>query len=518
VARRRPAWVEGRSDRLADWAGFAGWVVLAIPAAAAVVGAPATVLTTGGPVTVDALLTAGRTWYVADAMALSVVVPVILRLRPSRLGHLRPRRQALAAGGLLALAAAMSAVAFSVDGPLALSLLPLPLVLLLFRAGSAGLAAGMAVLAPIALVATRAGWGPMAAVSPGDTTGALLACQLFLVGVFTTLVVVAAMGDERQRRAAMDAANADVYRIIATTSGDLITVSESDGYVRYVSPAVDDVLGHPASALAGFGWHELLHEEDHPDVTRVLASVGRDEPHRFTFRMRRGDGTWRWFDARIRQSDGLDGAGAPLVVGTFRDVTDVRDREEGLLARTAELDALARTDPLTGLANRRELDERLAAAWRTSVRRSEPLGLLIVDVDRFKAYNDRHGHLAGDRCLARVAAAVTTAAHRPDDTCGRYGGEEFVVVLPGTDLDGAARVGERVRAAVAARASADDGVGTPVTVSVGAASCRPGDGAHLDRLFAAADTALFAAKDAGRDTVVALATPRPATADDLARR
>jgi two-component system, cell cycle response regulator len=221
------------------------------------------------------------------------------------------------------------------------------------------------------------------------------------------------------------------------------------------------------------------------------------------FRMRRGDGGWRWFEARARRSDGRGPVGDHLVVGAFRDVTDQRNREEGLRSRTAELAALAHTDPLTGLPNRRELDARRAVAWRDAARRRRPLGLLVVDIDLFKAYNDGHGHLAGDRCLARVAAAVAGALVRPADACGRYGGEEFVVLLPGADATTLEEVAERIRLVVAAEPF--ELAGPPrlrlrVTASLGGAT-HPTHAALADELIRTADRALYAAKARGRDRV-----------------
>jgi diguanylate cyclase (GGDEF)-like protein/PAS domain S-box-containing protein len=521
AASRDRAWVEGRSDRVASWMRFAVWVLVIAPAVGAVVGAPVTVLVSGEPWTARALWDTGRLWYVCDALALSVIVPLILRLRPERLASLRDRREATVAGGLVVLVATVAAVVFSSHAPLLLFLVPLPLILMLFRMGFAGLAAGMAVLTPIALLVTRAGGGPMRSIAPDDPAGALIACQLFLISVFGTLVVIAALLDERHRHAAMEAASLDVYRLVATTSGDLIIVAEADGWLRYVSPAVDDLLGLPEAVMLGHGWREILHPEDLPDIEQVLAAIGDGETRPFTFRLRHRDGTWRWFDARARRSDGEGVAGEHLVVGAFRDVTDQHAREADLLARTAELAALAHTDALTGLPNRRALVGRYDVIWRDGVRHDRPVALLVVDIDRFKTYNDRYGHLSGDGCLARVAAAISDALQRPGDVCGRYGGEEFLVLLPDTDLGGAEHVAERVRSDVEALAiSHVEGTGGVVTVSVGASSHRPtaeatggasGEVAGA-ALFEAADAALFHAKSGGRNAVAALPVRPPAIA------
>jgi diguanylate cyclase (GGDEF)-like protein len=162
---------------------------------------------------------------------------------------------------------------------------------------------------------------------------------------------------------------------------------------------------------------------------------------------------------------------------------------------------LAERDGLTGLFNRRHFDQTLRAELLRNAREQRPLSLLLVDVDHFKHFNDTHGHLAGDACLCTVARCVGRCAGRPADVAARFGGEEFAVLLPCTDAPGALRVAEQVRAAVAANA-ADNG--TPVTVSVGAATLWPQAGTRPDEVIAAADGALYAAKAGGRDRVVPL--------------
>jgi diguanylate cyclase (GGDEF)-like protein len=180
----------------------------------------------------------------------------------------------------------------------------------------------------------------------------------------------------------------------------------------------------------------------------------------------------------------------------------VREREEARAAGRA-LWRESRRDGLTGLWNRRHLDEQLEAEWRRALREGTPLAVLLVDVDHFKRFNDRHGHLAGDECLRRVAAAVGAQLRRPGDLAARYGGEELAVLLPGLGATEAREVGEAVRAAVEALAlpHADSEAGPFVTVSVGAAAHLPRPGGSVAQLVSAADAALYEAKRAGRNRV-----------------
>ncbi|MGB6056440.1 MAG: sensor domain-containing diguanylate cyclase [Burkholderiaceae bacterium] len=169
---------------------------------------------------------------------------------------------------------------------------------------------------------------------------------------------------------------------------------------------------------------------------------------------------------------------------------------------------LSRTDGLTGLSNRRMLDEALAREWRRAQRAGTPLAVLFVDIDRFKNYNDHYGHQAGDDALAAVAQAIGDAIRRPGDTAARYGGEEFVVVLPETDLGGALAVAAAIHDAVRALAIPHERSDYPLlTVSIGAA-CNP-TGGELDvaALLKAADDALYAAKTGGRNRTMAAVLP-----------
>jgi diguanylate cyclase (GGDEF)-like protein len=155
---------------------------------------------------------------------------------------------------------------------------------------------------------------------------------------------------------------------------------------------------------------------------------------------------------------------------------------------------MAHVDGLTGVPNRRRLDEYLQAVWSNCREQSKPLSLLAIDVDHFKQYNDRRGHLAGDELLKDLVRECLGCLRRTEDLLARYGGEEFVVVLPGADVGVARTLAESMRAAVANSAMG-------VTVSIGVSSALPDDAALPTELFTRADEALYAAKRAGRNRV-----------------
>ncbi|MGJ7914776.1 diguanylate cyclase [Massilia sp. LXY-6] len=220
-----------------------------------------------------------------------------------------------------------------------------------------------------------------------------------------------------------------------------------------------------------------------------------------------------WWGAAIKMSCVVAFAIAMLAWGGARMIRQIRIRERledelrqagaALERHNQTLKALAESDGLTGLANRRLFDETLARELARARRSGVPFALILADVDFFKKYNDRYGHVAGDDCLCRVAAAIAAGTRRPGDLAARYGGEEFAVILPGTDLAGATTVADAIRAAVAGLAldHADSPTGK-VSLSLGVAAglaAAEADGAWVE----AADRLLYQAKADGRNRVAA---------------
>jgi two-component system, cell cycle response regulator len=194
----------------------------------------------------------------------------------------------------------------------------------------------------------------------------------------------------------------------------------------------------------------------------------------------------------------------PEVLARVRAARRAHDLQEQLLSRERALERLAYVDELTGLPNRRFLLRQLEAQLSRARRHGHDLAVVMVDADRFKALNDRHGHHAGDLALQAIAARLRERVRR-EDVVARVGGEEFVVVLPDTGADGAAPAAEDLRAAVAERPVDVGRRSVPLTISAGVAVW---EGESLERLLGRADGALYAAKAAGRDRVVAAAPGR----------
>lgn len=168
-----------------------------------------------------------------------------------------------------------------------------------------------------------------------------------------------------------------------------------------------------------------------------------------------------------------------------------------------ELQRKADLDGLTGIANRRHLDRHLQAQAALCQRHKIPLSVIMLDLDHFKTYNDNYGHLAGDSCLKKVAKVMQRQVQRPTDLVGRYGGEEFSVILPDTDETGAQILAEKIRQSVSALAipHENNSAAPHVTLSLGVATCVPEPGFNPADLVSRADKALYQAKQAGRNRV-----------------
>jgi diguanylate cyclase (GGDEF)-like protein/PAS domain S-box-containing protein len=224
------------------------------------------------------------------------------------------------------------------------------------------------------------------------------------------------------------------------------------------------------------------------DVLRSLTEGGDSEARLF-------DGRW----LHIRTKPMADG-GAIVVVS---DITVIKQAEAGLLALTQQLRALADTDGLTGLCNRRRFDEMLENELRRTGRSHSPLSLLMLDIDRFKAFNDTYGHQAGDECIQKVAGVLQRGTKRPADVVARYGGEELCVVLPDTSEDGALALAQQLRQAVRdlsiPHAGSEMGM---VTVSMGVATAIGSEPLSPAELIKRADLAMYSSKSAGRDRVM----------------
>ncbi|WP_137174506.1 diguanylate cyclase [Massilia sp. HP4] len=292
-----------------------------------------------------------------------------------------------------------------------------------------------------------------------------------------------------------------------------VFVLDTDARVMIWNRACEQLTGVPAPEVLGTGDHwRSFYEVQRPTLADMVLKGRRDEPRPARPRGLTADADAlsplalsieSWCDMpRAGRRRYLAADASPIfnaqgrlsaVVETLRDLTDEK------MAQIA-LEQLATRDGLTGLANRRCFDDTLHAEWNRALRQMQPLSLLMVDVDNFKAYNDAHGHLGGDECLKRVARAVASEM-RANDLVARYGGEEFAVILPNQSLKGAAIVAERIRCRVEQLQLPCRFAAGHVTVSIGAATAIAGPDNHASQLVAIADAALYRAKHLGRNRI-----------------
>ena len=372
LLRANHAWIDGLEDSLGSWLRFIVAGIIVVPLLGALPG--------GWLISADQgvnLSTGFRLWYGGHAMSMCVMVPLLLRIQRRQIDQLIEKRRVVETLFWFAAFAVVAGTVFAQSSILPLFLLMPLLVITVFRAGFLGLALGGVVLGLAATFSLHAGSSPLLSMAAGtDWWVANSLAQLFVILVFGTMVLIAALFEERRA-------------------------------------------------------HEAVLE-----------------------------------------------------------------------ASNLELIRMATTDALTGIPNRRWFDAEMASAWANARRESISVGLLLIDIDHFKRYNDHYGHAAGDACLKDVAAILQRET-RPTDQCARYGGEEFVVILPGASAEDARRVGDRlchaVQNAVMPHAESEFGV---VTVSIGAAAAEPDDYENKG-LFGLSDRALYNAKRSGRNRTMA---------------
>lgn len=271
-------------------------------------------------------------------------------------------------------------------------------------------------------------------------------------------------------------------------SHDMLCTVDMQGRCIEVNGVWERQLGYRPVEMQGKRLLDLTHPDDHAHATeeamKVFAGGISDS---LETRVRAKDGSWHW----LRTSSVFEPEEG-LVYARSTDVTERKASAEEREALIGEVQLLARSDALTGLPNRRALDDQLPREMARAMRAGSPLCLAIVDVDNFKSYNDTHGHLAGDKVL-RDCAVAWDASLRGEDMILRFGGEEFLAILPNCEPGDATEVIERLRAA------------TPggQTCSAGLAVWHPGE--SVDDLVGRADKALYEAKEAGRDRLVSAA-------------
>jgi diguanylate cyclase (GGDEF)-like protein/PAS domain S-box-containing protein len=291
------------------------------------------------------------------------------------------------------------------------------------------------------------------------------------------------------------------YKFVAENCADILCSVGADHAIRYVSPSSLEILGRDPSEMIGRDFDEFVFPEDVPvleDVATASAQDGATYSH-VRLRLLKKDLATVWISINARcVRDPVSGEPRAYVL-SMRDIT-------GRTALEEKLSALAMTDALTGLWNRRAFDQALRREWKRTVRDESQLSLLLLDLDHFKSLNDQHGHPLGDEYLVAVASAITDSVRASDVVC-RWGGDEIAIILPATDHAGAARAAEKVRAAVETlrfrvRKNADEYVSVTASIGIATAISQPdGSVTTPQNLLLAADKALYKAKHEGQNRV-----------------
>lgn len=442
-------------------------------------------------------------WGTTVTLGMLVVTPVIVFLAENRRG--RNRLPSLRALWALLVVAGSTLAAF---GQSELPLLFLPVVgvsLATYLLGLSGTAVAMLVVAAVGSILTGIEAGPLPMYF-SSTQAQVLFFQAYLVGLLISALPLATLLDQR-RNALTDLRESQSLLESAERAANV-------GHWRYRIADRSTYWSKQARRIA------LLEGSASTDLIDALAMYHPDDRERIrglTIQAIR-HGVPFVFEARVPQPDGqivfVEGRGSvetdengktTSLFGTLLDVTErvlslrkVEDAHARAERETVEVRRLAETDHLTGVFNRGKVMEALDSAVAGVEGSDGHLSIAMVDIDHFKSINDRFGHAAGDAALTTVAK-ILQRHMRENDTLGRIGGEEFLLVLPGADIEDAAAMAEVCRAALAKHDWAEEGM-PQVTLSIGVAAWRSGSAAH--EMLRTADLALYEAKNTGRNRVV----------------
>ncbi|WAC64458.1 diguanylate cyclase [Pseudoxanthomonas sp. SL93] len=451
------------------------------------------------------------TWYGAHVLGMVIVGTAALVLHVEGLRALAPqgRRTRFILGmGLIAM---LGLAVFSMQYPLLFLTYP-PLLLGAFRHRFAGVAVGVTLLAVIGVAFTTAGRGPLAEIAASHYAWAIVLLQLYLAGgCLLTIPVVLAMA-ERDRLSARVRDSEQRYRLLADFSGDLVVRLNPSGERTYVSPSAREMLGWSPDEMLGSRW-DLMHPDDREGQRQAMLEVvasGLPQTHRF--RIRHRDGKYLWVEVVMRSAPGADPSVPADLILSGRNISKRVAAEQALEASRLELERLSLVDALTGVANRRQLERRLALALARLKRGSGAIALFFLDLDHFKDVNDTHGHATGDGVIRCFAQRLQQLAEDGKGLVVRLGGDEFVILLDGDlSVPSIEQLAQRILAAT--HAPMNIGASTLLlTTSIGIAfALSPVD---EDDLLATADEALYRAKQQGRNrfhlaVAQAAAAPRP---------
>ncbi len=449
-----------------------------------------------------------QSWFTGDALGIAIMTPLYLAIRRRSWPANRSRLEAV---NLVALLCCLSLIVFwQTSLPLLFVIFPC-LLLLEVRLGLAGSAVGLLAVSVIGGYFTARGHGPIELTHLSTLSLRILLLQFFIGVSMLVLYIMEVVLGERNRFELNLMASEGRFRLLAEESSDIIVLMNLLGECQYVSPAVKKLLGWEPEEFLPLGYDQIVHPGELAEVEQLIEECRAGKPfNTLVYRSKRKDGAYLWTEANLVMYRDPETHAPASFIHVVRDISSRKAAEDRLSKALNAAENLASIDSLTGVANRRTFDLFLEAEWLRGVRSHSEVSLLLGDVDHFKLYNDRYGHLTGDNCLKEIVEAIRAVVHRSTDLVARYGGEEFVVVLPDTDCVGAQSIADQIRQAVELRQIPHTGAPhSVVTLSIGCATQMPQLELPCTRLVERADDALYQAKSAGRNCV-RVADPDPA--------
>lgn len=441
-------------------------------------------------------------WAAADSLGACVATPACVAIFRTHFRHslLSLRNWAHLLPVVLCAVATFSQARV----PLPFLLYPL-LVLVLLRLGLGWASLATLFVAAVASSFTVRGQGPFSASGSITHFESAVLLQLFIAAAMVILYSVSVVIENLRCTERRLEEIAILHKLVTDNSRDIIMLCDFDGVPHYISPAVGVLTGYKPSETMRRGFADVIHPGDLPRMLTLIRTLQQGaETGTIEYRVKVKNGNYIWVEGSLRT---LRDARSEMCTGLLQIVRDISGRkvaEQQLAEAYRAVEAMAITDALTGLANRRRFDQCLTNEWRRGMRDRKPLSLLLIDADVFKTYNDAYGHLRGDNCLKQIAEAIQDVIARPGDLVARFGGEEFAVILPNTSAPGAFQLAQDICAVMRNRQLPH--AGNPagiVTVSTGCATLVPHLGHHSLSLIDCADQALYQAKRSGRNRACA---------------
>jgi diguanylate cyclase (GGDEF)-like protein/PAS domain S-box-containing protein len=273
----------------------------------------------------------------------------------------------------------------------------------------------------------------------------------------------------------------------------------------YIGPQIEELLGWDQSSWVTVqDWADRMHPEDRDwAVNFCVAQSKAGVDHEADYRALKKSGDYVWIRDVVHVVRNDDGS-VDSLIGFMFDISERKRTEEQLAALRRELEELSFKDGLTGVANRRRFDVVMETEWANACRNKQPISLLMLDIDCFKQYNDHYGHLEGDQCLKRVAKLLGLAAARSRDFVARFGGEEFILILPETNETDAYKIASRCRELITHEHIPHEGsnISKYLTVSIGLSTLTPECGDEATPFIEQTDRRMYQAKQRGRNTIV----------------